>query len=369
MTAWVWADLFPDPREWVAADDDPAARWALLAGVLDRPDDDPEVRDTRRAVLIDPATCDLLDRLDPWDAGRPLSGHDHPHYAPNLLTLLADRGLRAGDDPRVDRVLDQMLDHQEPDGRFSACGPARGGAVPAWDSLLCDNHAVVDVLLRYGRGDDPRLRAGLVAMTADLSETPQGRAWPCLPASTTGFRGPGRKADICPQVTLEGLRAFSRVPEGDRPPGILDVARVSLAGWRLRASQKPYMFGHGRGFKQAKWPVTWYGAFGMLDALGRYPALWRAPDAVPEDRRALAEVAACLVAYNTDHVGRVVPRSTYRGFETHSFGQKKQPSAFATAMLLTVLHRLDDLAPEAAAVDVTALPSSKGGTGRVVPPR
>ena len=369
MTAWVWADLFPDPREWVAADDDPAARWALLTGVLDRPDDDPEVRDTRRAVLIDPATCDLLDRLDPWDAGRPLSGHDHPHYAPNLLTLLADRGLRAGDDPRVDRVLDQMLDHQEPDGRFSACGPARGGAVPAWNSLLCDNHAVVDVLLRYGRGDDPRLRAGLVAMTADLSETPQGRAWPCLPASTTGFRGPGRKADMCPQVTLEGLRAFSRVPEGDRPPGILDVARVSLAGWRLRASQKPYMFGHGRGFKQAKWPVTWYGAFGMLDALGRYPALWRAPDADLDDRPALAEVAACLVAYNTDDVGRVVPRSTYRGFETHSFGQKKQPSAFATAMLLTVLHRLDDLAPEAAAVDVTALGGSKGGTGRVVPPR
>jgi len=369
MTTWAWADLFTDPREWVAADDDPAARWALLTGVLDRRDDDPEVLAARRAVLVDPATCDLLDRLDPWDSGRPLSGHDHPHYAPNLLTLLADRGVRAGDDPRVDRVLDQMLDHQESDGHFPAFVPLRGTADPAWGWLLCDHHAVVDVLLRYGRGNDPRVRAALAAMTADLTDTDQGRAWPCLPASTTGFRGPGRKADMCPQVTLEALRAFSRVPDGDRPPGILDVSRVSLAGWRRRGTQKSYMFGHGRGFKQAKWPVTWYGAFGMLDALGRYPALWRAPDADPDDRRALAEVAACLVAYNTDAAGRVVPRSTYRGFENHSFGQKKQPSAFATAMLLTVLHRLDDLAPEAAAVDVTALGSSKGGTGRVVPPR
>ena len=51
MAAWAWAGLRPDPRGWVAADDDPAARWALLTGVLDR--------------------------LDPWDAGRPLSGHDH----------------------------------------------------------------------------------------------------------------------------------------------------------------------------------------------------------------------------------------------------------------------------------------------------
>lgn len=63
------------------------------------------------------------------------------------------------------------------------------------------------------------------------------------------------------------------------------------------------------------------------------------------------------------------PRSTYRGFENHSFGQKKQPSTFATAMLLTVLHRVDDLAPDAGSVDVAALPSSKGGTGRVVPPK
>lgn len=86
-------------------------------------------------------------------------------------------------------------------------------------------------------------------------------------------------------------------------------------------------------------------------------------------RAVLIDPAACLVAYNTDDAGRVVPRSTYRGFENHSFGQKKQPSTFATAMLLTVLHRVDDLAPDAGSVDVAALPSSKGGTGRVVPPK
>jgi hypothetical protein len=47
-----------------------------------------------------------------------------------------------------------------------------------------------------------------------------------------------------------------------------------------------------------KWPPTWYGAYLVLDVLGRYPALWHGPDARPEDRHALAELAACLVAYN-----------------------------------------------------------------------
>ena len=123
------------------------------------------------------------------------------------------------------------------------------------------------------------------------------------------------------------------------------------------------MFGHGQTFKASKWPVTWYCAQLVLDALGRWPDLWRGPTADPEDRRALAEPAACAAAYNTDDAGRVVPRSVYRGFERHSFGRRGTPSAFATAQLLTVLHRLEDLAPLAVQVDVGALTSSKGGSG------
>ena len=368
-TPWAWVGQLPDTREWLATSDDPAARWSVLTGVLDGAPADPPVVAAHQAMLSDPATKDLLDRLADWDSGGPLSGHDSPRYAPNLLNLLADRGLRSGDDPRVDRVLGQMLDHQEPSGRFASFAPPRGAEQPVWGSLLCDSHAVVDVLLRYGHGGDPRVEVALATMAADLTDTGQGRAWPCLPHSTTGFRGPGRIGDTCPQVTLEALRAFSRVPDAQRPPALLDTARVCLQLWRRRGTLKPYMFGHGKAFKTIKWPPTWYGAYAVLDSLGRYPALWRGPDAVDEDRRALAELVACLIAYNTDDQGRVVPRSAYRGFESHTFGQKKLPSAFATALLLTVLRRLDDLAPEVAAVDVMALGSSKGGTGRVVPPR
>jgi hypothetical protein len=55
-------------------------------------------------------------------------------------------------------------------------------------------------------------------------------------------------------------------------------------------------------------------------------------------------------------------------FETCSFGQKQRPSPSATARLLAVLHRLDDLAEAAAAVDVGTLGSSKGGQRRRRPP-
>jgi hypothetical protein len=366
---WVWAQFFTaDPRDWVLRSDEPAARWSLLTGVLDRSDADDEVIDAHRRMLADGGTRALIDRLPDWEGGQPMAGHDSPKFAPNLLNLLADMGLGAGDSRRVDRLLAQMLEHRDASGRFQSYAPSRGAGAPVWGSLLCDSHAALEGLVRYGHELDPRVVAGLNRMTEDLTTTAQGRAWPCLPDPATGFRGPGRRGDFCPQVTLEALRTFARLPEPDRLPGLLVVARVSLGAWQQRGEQKPYMFGHDRTFKTVKWPTTWYRAYSLLDALGRYPGLWRGKDASHANRCSLVELIACLIAYNMAEDGLVVPRSTYREFEGFSFGQKKKPSAFATAQVLTVLHRFDDLAAEVRTIDVATLTSSKGGSGLAVLP-
>ncbi|NMM24307.1 MAG: hypothetical protein HHJ11_12565 [Phycicoccus sp.] len=376
---WAWEGFFSaDPRSWILDSAEPAAKWSLLTGVLDEPDDDGKVVAAHQRVLTDPGTRDLIDRLPDWEGGAPLSGHESPKFAPNLLNLLADMGLRAGDSRKVDRVLEQMLAHQDTVGHFQSYAPPRGSDAPMWGALLCDSHAVIEVLVRYGHGRDASVLAGLARMTDDLTETAQGPAWLCLPDPATGFRGPGRKGDFCPQVTREALRVYALLAETERHSGLLDsglldvslldVARVSLAAWQRRDAQKPYMFGHGKTFKTVKWPPTWYRVYAVLDTLGRYPGLWRGQDARPEDRRSMAELIAVLIAYNMTDDGLVVPLSTSRGFEAFSFGQKKQPSAFATAQVLTVLHRLDDLAVEAQAIDVTSLSSSKGGAGVALPP-
>ncbi len=84
---------------------------------------------------------------------------------------------------------------------------------------------------------------------------------------------------------MEALRAFSRLPHDEHPPWLVDVARTSLALWRGRAEHKPYMFGHGRSFKTVKWPPTWYGAYEVVDALGRLPETWDGPGAAAESRQ------------------------------------------------------------------------------------
>ena len=369
-TTWPWASAdVGDPRGWVSDSADPAARWLLLTGCLGRGPDDAEVRAARERVLTAPATADLLARLPDWEGGAGFSGHNSPAFAPNILNLLADMGLRAGDDARVERLLDRMLDHQDSDGRFQSFAPLRGADRPVWGALLCDTHAITEVLVRFGRADDPRVRVALDRMAADLTLTAQGLAWPCRPDPATGFRGPGRRGDLCPQVSIEGLRTFARLPETVRPPRLAEVAHVVLSAWGNRAEGVPYMFGHGRSFKAGKWPATWYSALTVLDALAGYPDLWRGPGADPVDRRSVAELVACLIAYTMDAQGRVRPQSTFRGFEDFSFGQKKQASPFATAKVLSVLAGFPDLAEDVAVVDVLALTSSKGGSGTAVAPR
>lgn len=113
VLAWVPL-LGGDPLPWLLASDEPAARWVTLTGVLDRPDHDPEVTATRAAVVADPGTGELMGRLPDWQADQRLSGHNSPRFAPNLLNLLADMGVREGDHPRVGRLLEQLLAHQDP---------------------------------------------------------------------------------------------------------------------------------------------------------------------------------------------------------------------------------------------------------------
>ena len=63
-------------------------------------------------MLDDPGTEALFGCLPDWQVDNRLSGHSSPGFAPNLLNLLADMGVGAGDEPRVESLLDSFLGHQ-----------------------------------------------------------------------------------------------------------------------------------------------------------------------------------------------------------------------------------------------------------------
>lgn len=365
-----WVRLLgADPRPWLLASGEPSARFLALCGLVDGAGRRAAACEARREALADAGVQALVARLPSWDAPGPVSGHASASFAPNLLGLLADLGLRGGDDERVEALLDAMLERQRHDGRLPSLGSYPSGAPPRWSALPCDSHAITEVLVRFDRAGDPRVERAVERIARDLGEVSGGTGWTCRPDGPGSFRGPGRRGDGCPQVALQALRVFARLPERRPHASLMPALRTALGAWRQRGTARPYMFGHGRRFKTVTWPSSWYDALALLDTLGRFPALWRGGDARDEDRRALAELGACLIAYNVDPDGTVTPRSCHRGFEAFSFGQKKVPSPYATARVMLVLRRVLDLADDIAAVDVTALASSKGGSGTALPPR
>lgn len=357
-----------DPVPWLMSTGGPLAAWVTLTAVLGTAEDDSAAEAARAGAREDPQVCELLSRLGDWEVATPLSGHESPAFAPHLLGLLADMGVREQDDPRVGRILDAMLRHQDPEGRLCSLAVWKRAPAAVWAALPCDAFPILEVLLRLRPDGGPALRRAASRALNDLTETAQGPGWLCRPDPALGFRGPGRKADVCPQATVQALRALSYLPRSQRPPALASAVRTLLGVWRQRGSEHPYMFGHGRRFKRTKWPTTWYHASTVLDAVGRYPEVWRSPTDA-EDVRSVAELAACVVAYNVDRAtGLVTPRSCYKGFETFGFGQKKRPSAFATARTLATLARVGDLTDLIAEVDVLSLASSKGGSGTPLAP-
>lgn len=332
-----WLDLLAaDPRPALLGSPEPSARFVTLTRVLGRPEDDPDVRQARAAVVRDPGTAELVRTLPAWAPGLAFGGHNSPAFPPNAVKLLHGLGVRAGDFPAIERMLDAMLRHQADDGRFLTPGGTTGKG-STWASLPCDHLAILEVLLLFGRSGAPQVAAGLARARATFDDTAQGPGWKCIPDPVAKWRGPGRKDDVCLQATIEALRLFALAPAPSRPRTLAAAVRTVLRAWRVRGTEKPYFFGHGPKFVAGKWPPTWYDASAVLETIAAYPAAWKGKNADAADRKAVAELAKALATvFGPD--GMVTPRSCYQGFERFSFGQKKAPSAWATARLCGILR-------------------------------
>lgn len=350
--------LGDDPLPWVLASDEPWARWIALTEVLGTPPEEPSAVAVRLEIVAHPSIRRLIAELPDPDKAADHGEHGSPLFAPNRLGLLADLGVRAGDDARLDRLAEALLGSRDRQGRLVMPERLPQRPKPEKGSAICDSNAIADALVRLGYARDARLLRALKRLAADSAASRQGRGWRCIPERRPLIDLSARRSDACPQVTLEAARALSWLALDRRPPLAEEAARTLLAFWMRRSEERPYEFGHGYQFKTVKWPPFWYNALSVLEVIARFPGLWRADRADPLERAAIAELAAALVQHNVAPDGRVAPARVYRGFEAFSFGRRGEPSPYATARILAVLCRLVELAGAIAEVDVEHLAHS-----------
>ncbi|MDH4212415.1 MAG: hypothetical protein OEV85_00685 [Candidatus Thorarchaeota archaeon] len=326
-----WArPLGTDPRLELVSCDEPFTRYRTIVDLLCIPETDPSVRKQRELVLSDERVKSLINSLPKDWSSYLVKGHDKSDYPPSVLLLLFDFGVKPTDDQRIDDLLNQMKSLQDDNGRFLSLArfPKKQ---PELGSNLCDTHIITETLLLGCYQNSKEVRNALAFITDHLKVTNQGIAWKCEPNSVNNARGPGKRDDICPQVTLEALRLFSLLSEDMRPKNLVTAGKVILSCWERSKEERPYMFGHGTRFRKLRPPFFWYNIGEVLDTLSRYQVLSKEP--------AFQDMLSVVIS-NADKKGHFTPESTYREFKDWSFGQKKEWSPWTTFFICRILKRV-----------------------------
>lgn len=354
-----WLSLLPkDPRKHLLESGESFTVYRTLIDLLNLPIDQPDVQRAHQAVVSDPTVMALIANLPDWDTYL-VTNHAKEDYLPNLLWLLLDWGIGPRDDARVETAYFKLLAHQDPEtNQFLAYCKGFKDHKEAWTSVLCDHNLITSVLLHAGYQDDPRVKRGVKRITDLLVETSQGMGWKCEPGIGTKFRGPGRKDDACPMAIIDALRGFWILPEGNWPRELMDAGITLLQCWSNRATEKPYLFGHGQNFRKLRPPFFWYNIATVLDATSHYSPLVRHP--------AFRELLAVARQWFTPD-GLIIPQSVYLSFKKYSFGQKKVPSPWTTLFLSRICKRAAETDPDGIQVVLSIDgPSLKGSKGKPV---
>jgi len=320
------------PVDWLL-DGEPFVEYRTRLDLLGQSSADARVRAARQAMLADPRVVALLHDLAGWP-GMVIASHKSASQPFHKLTFVADLGLEATDDA-VRPVIPRILEHRSDEGPFQLpmnIAPHYGGTgVDTWAWALCDAPLVVYALARMGLSADPSVRAAIDPLRGLIREN----GWPCAVSRELGsFRGPGRKDDPCPFANLAMLKASSQFDDLLDTPESRTGAETLLALWSASRERHPYLFYMGTDFRKVKAPLVWFDILHVLDVLSQFP--WARDD--PRLRDMLA-----VLHGKADERGRFTPESVWTPWKDWEFGQKREPSRWATLLAWRIIQRVEDL--------------------------
>ena len=360
-----WLKLIPnDNRFKLLNSNESFTVYKTLIDLLGLQEDNISVQQAKTQMLEDPLVESILSNLSVWKDFK-VSGHNDPRYIPNQLLLLYDWGLRKDDDLRIKNTLDALLTHiDEETGQFLWYGEIFDRKTREknflWDSLLCDHHLITSLMILFGYERKKEVQRAIARINELIEETENGIGWKCLPGLKTKFRGPGRKNEVCPMLIVDVLRGFHELPSKERPQNLIAIGTTLLNCWMDRAIKKPYMFGHGKKFRNLLPPFFWYNIGSVLDTTSRYPELVNSIAF-----KQLMSVA--LLSF--DDNGEITPKSIKTFFKDYSFGQKKHYSPWVTYFLTSICKRAVDsnpnIIPEIMQLDGRKFKGSKGGLKKI----
>ncbi len=152
-----------DPTGWLLEKDNPSVRYFALKDLLDKPEDDSEVRDARREIMRTGIVPLILEKQAEPDYLQAMPRFYTMKYKGFVWSLIALAECGAQAVPQIREQCEYMLENSQEsqDGGFAMNSAARTGGGRITEVLPCLTGNMVWSLLRFGYAGDPRLEKAL----------------------------------------------------------------------------------------------------------------------------------------------------------------------------------------------------------------
>ncbi len=224
-----WKELLKaDPTIWLLEKENPSVRYFTLLDLLGKPEDDPEVRQAKRAVMQIGIVPEILQKQkDP--AYLETCGQFYTAKYKGLvwqLIVLAEMGADAN--AQIREQCEYLLGHSQEtgDGGFAMHTAAKTGGGRITEVIPCLTGNMVWSLIRFGYLDDPRLQKSIDWITKymrfndgtedDPQTPPYDRMEPCWGRHT------------CHMGVVKALKAFSAIPEERRTQAVQTTIDLAI---------------------------------------------------------------------------------------------------------------------------------------------
>jgi hypothetical protein len=255
MTDWGFG-LRADPLPWLLDEGAPAVRHLTLRHLLDRPEDDPDVRTAQaEAMTMDPIAT-ILAGQDPagwWVKPGPGYG---PKYTGTVWQLIFLDQLGADpSNPQVGAACEYLLSHaQAGSGGFGASSVGTSSAPPSSSAIHCLNGNLLRALIGFGRLDDDRVRQSIDWQAAAITGEGDIRFYKSsLPGP--GFRCGANEGLPCAWGATKAVLGLARIPPGRRAPHVQRALDVGVA---FLLSRDPAVADYPMGYGNTKPNGSWF---------------------------------------------------------------------------------------------------------------
>jgi hypothetical protein len=321
--------LKEDPLAWLLEPDpvNPAVRYFTLRDVLDRPENDPQVRQARTEIMTSGPVPIILTAQHPDGYWVKPGGGYAPSYRATIwqIIFLAELGANPTDE-RVKRGCEYLLRHSiAANGAFSMSQRP----VPS-STVHCLNGDLIYALLRLGYADDPRLQAALDWQVRAITGQGQIRYYK---SGTTGpdFSCTANGALPCAWGAIKAMKTLLAVPAGIRTPAMQQAIKVGaefLLSRNPAVADYPYLERINSSWFKFSFPLSY-----RSDVLENTAVL--VDLGFGRDAR-LSDVFR-LILSKQDSQGRWSMENTLNGKMWVDIEQKGQPSKWVTLRALRVL--------------------------------